>query len=258
MNRLRNRVHMALDPRARLTDGLSVLDWGLIAFILVAVVGAIAETEPTVLNGNEQLFTVVNLGFGLIFSVEYALRLWSSAERDPTRPGKARLAFIFSPAAMIDLAAIVSTLDPVLGFNAVPLRIARALRIIRIARLGRLSQAMQHLQIAIASRAYELGLALGLVIVVLLFGATALYWLEGSVQPAKFGSIPRAMWWAVETLTTVGYGDVYPITPAGKLVAAALAILGVGVIALPVGILASAFSDAVQRQKLDAGTKLDG
>jgi len=81
----------------------------------------------------------------------------------------------------------------------------------------------------------------------MLLAATALYWAEGDVQPDRFGSIPRALWWAVVTLTTVGYGDVAPITPLGKALAAAVAVIGIGLIALPAGMLAAAFSDAIQR-----------
>jgi len=83
----------------------------------------------------------------------------------------------------------------------------------------------------------------------LIAGATALYWAEGSVQPDKFGSIPRSLWWAAVTLTTIGYGDVLPITPLGKFIAVLVAVAGIGLVALPTGILASGFSEAVQRER---------
>ena len=83
----------------------------------------------------------------------------------------------------------------------------------------------------------------------MIFGATALYWLEGEGQPDKFGSIPRALWWAVITLTTIGYGDVFPITPLGKIVASVVAFSGIGLLAMPTGILAAALSDAVQKSR---------
>jgi hypothetical protein len=116
-----------------------------------------------------------------------------------------------------------------------------------LAKLGRMSTALRNLSLAITSRRYEFFVTMGLALCLLLFGATALYWIEGPLQPDKFGSIPRALWWSVITLTTIGYGDVYPRIPAGKFVAGLFAIAGVGVIALPTGILAAAFSDAVQR-----------
>ncbi len=127
------------------------------------------------------------------------------------------------------------------------LRLIRLIRILSLAKLGRLSSALRHLGDAILSRRYELLATLGLAVCLLVIGASALYWLEGALQPDKFGSIPRALWWSVITLTTIGYGDVYPITVAGKYVAGIVAVAGIGVIALPTGILAAAFSDAVQR-----------
>jgi voltage-gated potassium channel len=100
------------------------------------------------------------------------------------------------------------------------------------------------LSAAVASRRFELLFTMGLAATVLVFGATALHLLEGELQSDKFGSIPRAMWWSVVTLTTIGYGDVYPVTVGGKIVASIVAVAGIGLIAMPTGILAAAFSDA--------------
>lgn len=112
-----------------------------------------------------------------------------------------------------------------------------------------MSRAWRDIAAAIHSRRTELILTLGLALIAMLVASTFLYWAEGDVQPDKFGSIPRALWWSVVTLTTVGYGDVYPVTPLGKIFAAILAVGGIGLIALPTGILAAAFSDAMQRRR---------
>lgn len=91
----------------------------------------------------------------------------------------------------------------------------------------------------------------------MLISATLLYWAEGVEQPDKFGSIPRALWWSIVTLTTVGYGDVYPVTALGKLISAVVAIVGIGIIAMPAGIMAAAFSDAIQRHRADEADSAD-
>lgn len=153
------------------------------------------------------------------------------------------------PATWVDIVVLVITFVPLAGLNGQALRLVRLLRILRIAKLGRMSRTFRQLVAAIASRRYELILTMLLAIGLVLAGASLLYWAEGEVQPDKFGSIPRALWWAVVTLTTIGYGDVYPITPLGKVFAGAVAFAGIGLIAMPAGILAAAFSDAMQRER---------
>src|SRR5690606_28477353 len=96
---------------------------------------------------------------------------------------------------------------------------------------------------------YELCFTVAIALVLIVLGASAMWAAEGALQPEKFGSIPRAMWWAAVTLTTIGYGDVYPVTALGKLIAVAVALAGIGLIAMPAGILAAAFSDALQRSR---------
>jgi voltage-gated potassium channel len=150
---------------------------------------------------------------------------------------------------LVDLAVLFLTFAPFVGVNGQMLRLVRLLRIIRLAKLGRMSAAMRHIVFALASRRYELILTMMFALCLLIFGASALYWLEGDLQPIQFGSIPRALWWAATTLTTIGYGDVVPITPVGKIVASIVALAGIGLVAMPAGILAAAFSDALRRDR---------
>jgi voltage-gated potassium channel len=247
---LRRQLYRQLDPKAWTKPGLSPLNTLVTLAIIVATAAAIVETEPLVTAGRERLFDAAEFGFGLFFLAEYAARLWTVVEEEGARsPWRRRLAFVRSPAAIFDLLAILSALLPFIGASGAMLRLVRLLRIFRLAKLGRMSAALSNLASAVLSRRFELAATVGLALMLVVFGATALYWIEGEIQPDKFGSIPRALWWAVVTLTTIGYGDVFPVTALGKLVAAFVAIAGIGLIAMPTGILAAAFSEACQRDK---------
>lgn len=242
-------VFRQVDPIAR-TQGLSNFNRLVIVLIVAAVAAAVIETEPTISRGREEFFRLLELMFGVLFLTEYLLRLWiadlSSAYATSRYP---RLKFIFSFTAIVDLLAIIPSFFAVAGGATLALRAPRFFRILRLARLGRFSKAWRDLLEAIGSRREELLLAFGLAALTLLLASSLLYWAESEAQPEKFGSIPRAFWWGVVTLTTVGYGDVYPITALGKFFSALVSVAAIGLIALPTGIIAAAMSDVMQRRR---------
>lgn len=251
---MRARVYRQLEPRAWPRKGLSPVNKFLVVLILLATFAGVVETEPEVERHYGAAFAMAELVFGILFLIEYLARLWSVAEEAGGRPSwRRRLRFMVSPWALIDLAALLSVLLPFLAGNGAVLRFARLIRIARLAKLGRMSKAMQHLVGAFRVCKDELILILALAGAILLSAATALYWLESEVQPDKFGSVPRAMWWAVVTMTTIGYGDAFPVTPAGKVAAAVLAVVGVGLIALPAGLMAGALSQVMKAPPPDEG-----
>jgi len=241
---VRRELWRALAPGAR-TRGLSALNLWLGAAILLAALLAILETEPS-LNQWTGAFSALEAGLGVVFGLEYIARLWVSAEERPEAPWRARWAFVISPAGLADLAAVLSVLIWPAGSSGLLLRLVRLLRLIRVAKLGRYSRAWTEISRALLDRREALAICLGLALTAVLVCATALYFVEGDVQPEAFGSIPRAAWWAVATLTTIGYGDVYPVTPLGRFLGALAALASIGVVALPAGILAAAFSDAIK------------
>ena len=240
---MRQWLHVQLDPEAWRGRGLSPLNLVITILILLSAAVAIAETEPTLRKDHQRLFSTAEVAFGILFLLEFAARLWASAE------GRGRLAFLRSPAAWIDLVVLVTTFAPFVTGNGQLLRLLRLLNILRLAKLGRLSSTFRRVVAAVASRRYELLLTFLFAICLMIVGAAALYWAEGDIQPDKFGSIPRALGGSVVTLTTIGYGDVYPVTPLGKVIAAGVAFAGIGLIAMPAGILAAAFSDAMRRER---------
>lgn len=251
---LRKAVALQLDPELRREFGLSLTNKLLIALIIVAAAAAIIETEPVISEGHDLQFRSFEIGVGIAFLIEYVARLWTVPE-SPQYAGKSwpRLRYAVSFAALVDLVAVVPIIASFGGGGSVVIRFLRVLRIIRLAKLGRMSRAWNDLVTAVHSRRHELLLTLGVAAILMLISSTLLFWAEADIQPDKFGSIPRSFWWSVVTLTTVGYGDVYPVTPLGKFFSGLVAIAGIGLIAMPTGILAAAFSDVVQAGKRAKG-----
>ena len=246
-------LHRELDPTAR-KAGVSISNQIICVFILFAVLLAMLETEEALALRHERFFLVAEAVLFVLFLIEYCLRVYS-APVNPAFAGRfGRVRYIFSIWAIIDLLALLPFLLMAVDASAYYLRLARMLRILRLARLGRFTTAWELLGSAVRNRKYELMLSGVVAFSLLLVSSTFLYVLEAEEQPEAFGSIPRALWWSVATLTTVGYGDVTPVTATGRFFAGLTAVAGIGLVAMPTGILAAAFSDAFQdRQKRERG-----
>ena len=250
--RLRKATWRQVDPEAYEHNGLSSTNRAVVCLVAVSSILAILETEPTIEDLAPRAFSGVEWFFSTLFLAEYLIRLWAEGENPKFRGLRGRLGYALTPAAIIDLIAFLPSLIwPILPgtSNFMLLRLFRVVRILRLARLGRFSLAMRNLSQAVSERREELLLSLMLATFVLVFAASGMYLLEGSNDPKTFGSIPRALWWSVCTLTTVGYGDIYPHTVLGKVLGGLTSIAGIGLIAMPTGILAAAFSNAFQRTR---------
>lgn len=232
--------------------GLSPVNRLIVVAICAAVLLAMLETEPTLTPLVKRATGALQAALTGLFLVEYAARAWIAPERPGTAGGwRGRLRYLGSPMALVDLAALAPALVGALGGGGETmfLRLVRLVRILRLARLGRFSNAMNTVADAVGARRYELSLSVLCAGGLLLVSSSLLYVTEAATQPEAFGSIPRSMWWSIETLTTVGYGDTYPVTALGKVFASVTAIIGIGLVAMPTGILAAAFSDALQHAR---------
>ncbi|WGD31605.1 ion transporter [Ancylobacter sp. WKF20] len=221
----------------------------LIVLIVLNVVVAVLETVPSLLLRDMPFFRSFEILSLALFALEYALRLWSAPENPRYRgvaAGRARLRHMVTPAAIIDLVAWLPFLISML-FH-VELRTLAIFRLLRFVKLARYSPGMQSLFEVLHRERQSLMACFWLLAASVLIAASAMYVAEGTVQPQHFGSIPAAMWWAMTTVTTVGYGDTYPLTPAGKVIASLTMITGIIMIALPVGIIATAFVDVIKRR----------
>jgi len=204
-----------------------------------------------------ELFTVI------IFTLEYLLRIWvADMKYRSGHPGRDRIRHIFSGMALIDLAAILPFFLPMfLPFDLRFIRILRLTRLLRILKLNRYSRALTTIGNVIRSRKDELVSSLFIMGLVLLIASVLMYYAENGAQPEIFSDIIASLWWAICTLTTVGYGDLYPVTAFGKFIASIITVLGIGIIALPTAIISSGFLE-VMRKKEDkicphCGKKID-
>ncbi|BAO54594.1 ion transporter [Nonlabens marinus] len=192
-----------------------------------------------------EVFSVV------IFTIEYVIRLYTAPlEFKVNSKIKSRWKFASSGYGIIDLIAILPFYLPFLF--AVDLRILRVLRLIRLLRifkLGRHSKALRSILDVLKETRSELSISFFVAFILLLLSSTLMYYIEHEVQPESFASIGHSFWWAIATLTTVGYGDVYPVTAAGKILGGITAIIGIGFLALPTGIISSAFIEKVKETK---------
>ena len=250
MLELRQKAYRQLEPTAWRRKGLSPVNHFLVYLIIIAVIEAVLDTEPVISQGRELLLNNIEFGLGIIFLVEYVARAWVAVENPRFAKYRyPRLRYMVTPMAIIDLLAILPALFAFGGASSLVLRFFRVMRMLRLAKLGRTSKAFKLLREAFIQKRQEFALILGMLLVTILVAGSLLYWAEGGDQPDKFGSIPRAMWWAIVTLTTVGYGDSFPITPLGKFLAGVIAIMGVMLIALPTGLFAASFTEAMEKER---------
>lgn len=232
------------DRASRAFDLFIVTLIGLnVVMVIVETVDAVAQAFGPVLRAFEA-FSVV------VFTVEYVLRIWSCTA-DPDYDGAivGRLRFAVSGFALIDLLAILPfylhlfvALDPEL-VGAV-----RLLRLFRLFKMGRYIRSIRLLGAVLREKRKEIALVATVLVIVLVLISSLMFYVEHRAQPEAFSSIPAAMWWGMVTLTTIGYGDVFPVTPLGRFFGILIAMLGIGMFALPAGILSSGFVEAIARE----------
>ena len=219
----------------------------LIIFNLVCVSLESVDSLGDKYGGFFQSVEIISL---ILFTIEYVVRVWTAASKYDL-PGNGltrRLRYIFSFTGAVDLISILPGLLQVVGVS-LDLRWVRILRLLRLLKISHYSSAFSDVYSVIAEEKSSLRATLYLLFVAMFFSSAALYLAEGDVQPEDFASIPDAMWWSLITLTTVGYGDVSPMTPIGKIIGSFTAIIGVLTVALMTGIVSSSFANRMALKK---------
>jgi len=233
-------------------SGLAERVFDIIMIFLIISNSLAVIIEPSISNPEMlrffRIFEIISVS---LFTVEYLLRVWTAdfLIRDIS-PWLARLAFIITPMALIDLAAILPFYIPFL--IPVDLRVLRMLRIFRLLRIfkaNRYTKALSTVLKVLKDKAEQLFSSLFVLLILMIIASVLMYNVENVAQPDSFSSVFNAMWWSVATVTTVGYGDIYPITALGKILSAVIAILGIGVVAVPTGIIASGFTELLHSNK---------
>lgn len=241
----RLRVYNLLETNTR--SG-KLVNGAIMFLIIVNILAIIMESVDSVRTDYEKVFWLFELFSVAIFTVEYVLRVWSSVENpDYQNKFTGRLRFMLTPMALVDFIAIVPFyLSRFFGFDA---RFLRVVRLLRIFKLSRHLKALDILTTVVRNEAGSLVAAIFILGVMVVLSAGGIYVAERGSQVETFSSIPAAMWWAIVTLSTVGYGDVVPGSVAGKLFGVLVMVIGVGMAALPAGIIASGFSSELQRRR---------
>ena len=256
---IRRRLYEVLE-RARDDDRVSaVVDIAIISVIGVNVLAIVIETLPWVTPGLKRALYVLEVVSVLLFTVEYLLRLWTARYRRPGQGGLAgALRFAVSPAGLIDLLAIVPFYLPLIGVDLRFVRLLRIARFLRLLKLGRYLRSVSLFGKVLRERRDELLITVMMTALVLLVASILMYYIEGDAQSDKFPNILSSLWWAVVTLTTIGYGDVVPVTGWGRLLSGLVAVMGIGLVAVPTGIVSSGFIEELAKRHKDGGDEEAG
>jgi voltage-gated potassium channel len=244
------RVHQILSRAKQGDTASAICDWFIMIMVVLNVIAVILESVQPLYEAYQTAFDRFEYFSLGIFSIEYLLRLWSAASDDESGETalKRRLRYAFGFNGIVDLIAILPSLIE-LFYPFVDLRSLRAVRLFRIFKFANYSYALEDFALAAKNERGAFFAAFYILLVAVILASTGIYIAENDAQPDKFASIPDAMWWAIITLTTVGYGDVSPVTFIGKIIGAGVAIMGVCVVAMLTGILASSFSAQMARRK---------
>jgi len=248
---MKKRIYEILEVALSGDKPSRIFDIFIVVLIFLNVLAVILETIESLSVQFVQFFKIFEIFSVVVFTLEYLLRVWSCSENQKyKKPLLGRIRFIITPLALIDLFAVLPFYLPMLiPFDLRFIRAVRLIRLFRLFKIGRYSESVKLFGKVLKGKKEELFIIVFVIFILLTISSSLLYYVEYEAQPEVFSSIPAAMWWGVITLTTVGYGDMCPITPLGKFFGAIISLLGIGMFALPAGILSAGFIEEIRKKK---------
>ena len=247
----KKKVHILLHPELGESKWDKIINGFIITLIILNVIAVILETVHSIHDAYGEFFKYFDLISVIIFTIEYILRVWSSTH-DPRYSHNVygRIRYMVSTGALIDLLAILPFYIHIgMGLDLRVLRILRLLRFLRLFRLTAYMKAAKMIKGVFAARAHELKLSLVMISFLIIISSCLLYFAEHNAQPIVFSSIPATIWWAVVTITSVGYGDMVPITILGKVLTGIIVLSGLAILTLPAGIITAGFLEEMRKLK---------
>ena len=248
MEKIRFRIFQIIEP-AKSNDRFSkIFDRSILLLIILNMIAVILESFSSLAGHYQKYFDNFELVSIVIFTTEYLLRIYTAEYLYRESSGwKDIVKYLFTPMAIIDFAAIIPFYLPmIIPIDLRFLRILRLTRILRILKINRYTKSLTLIMNVLKRKKEQLMVTLFVTFLLLLLSSSIMYHLESDSQPDAFPNIIASFWWAIATLTTVGYGDVYPITVMGKFLSAIIALLGIGIVAIPTGIISSGFIEELE------------
>lgn len=259
LSSLRVKTYQLLESETNTSIAAKAITWSLVLLIITNVIAVIFSSDPDYYRSYKSAFIIFEVISLSIFCFEYILRLWCCIEADEYQnisAFKARTKYVFTPIALIDLITVLPFIIAI--FLSVDLRTLRLIRVLRLLKLTHYFKGFNVFITVIIKESRSISAAVMVMIFLVIIAASLMHSIEGTAQPEVFGSIIHSFWWAVVTMTTVGYGDVVPVTTAGKIVSTFIMFIGVGLVALPAAMLAARFSEELRERKEDLDVHIKG
>ena len=250
--KIKQTVFEVIQPAAKGHVASRIFDLFIMLLIFVSIASVFMATFPLSRPTIRVLIRVERTSI-IVFTVEYLLRIWTADLLYPELTARrARIRYMLSGMALIDLIAILPFYLPMfLPVNLVGLRAVRLVRLLRIFKLNRYSDALLAIGDVFRRKSREILVSMFFVLILLTIASLLIYYAEHDAQPEQFANAFSGLWWAVATLTTVGYGDIYPVTVTGRILGAVIAVMGIGMVAVPTGILSAGFVEMLERKRSD-------